>query len=185
VFLAVAVCEAQPFLLDEMVQHRTATIVGLLSASLKTIFAILAPIAAAIAFLASKLGEIAKNVAEATEWPAWVKGVIAKIAIYFAGLVVPFLLWMFYLSITRWGLCIDQKICIGGDPDLLEKFGRTAAAWTSHSVLLLYLVVSLFLLPIALFLQPNANSLHPLIATVLGRHFSSIRRSRILAKKIS
>jgi hypothetical protein len=110
-FFAAVLCEVQPFVLDAMVSDQSGGFLGLLSNSINTISAILAPVAAAIAFLASKLGEFVKSTAESPKQHVQITGVVVKVAIRVAGLLVPLVIWVVYLNVTYWGLCINGTPC--------------------------------------------------------------------------
>ena len=105
--LIAAFCEAQPFVLEAMAGPQTGNLSGLLSKWVNAISAILAPVGAVIAFLASKLGEFVKSATESPKWSAKIWGFAARAAIYLAEVIVPFVLWVIYLNVTQWGLCIN------------------------------------------------------------------------------
>src|SRR5205823_2590297 len=99
-----------------------------------------------------------------------IAGYAAKAAIYLAALVVPLILWMVYLNVSYWGLCINEPTPPGGCPP----------AWLNHLAHLLpgahpaawfYLIVGAIFFVLTLCLRPNANSLHPLYRDRLGKAF--------------
>src|SRR5262249_23265260 len=112
------------------------------------VWALRATIGAIIPFLASKIGEFIKNAAESPKIRVQIAGFVAKVAIYFAGLIVPLLLWIIYLNLTLWGL--------GGN-------------WYLFSAL--YCAAAFVFFVLTLFMRPNANSLNPLYRDRLGDAF--------------
>jgi hypothetical protein len=182
IFLFIALfCEAQPFVLDAMLQPEsgntqdagiTTRLVATLSSSINAIVALLTPVAAAIAFLANKVGEYVKSSIESPQRNAQIKGYAVKAAIMLAGLVVPLLLWVIYLDITYSGLCADDPGYVCSPPPWLKSIESSALfSWTRQPALWLYGSVAFCLFLITLLMQPNANSLHPLYRDRLGRAF--------------
>lgn len=170
-----AFCELQPFVLAVMFDQEKP---GFFSASLQVINNIsvaLAPVAAIIAFLGSKLGEFVKSATESTRVRAKIAGYAARAAIYFAAIVIPFLLWVVYLNLSYWGICInsDGPACVA--PNWLQTLAKQLFTEPAHKFNLIvaagYFLIAAGFLILALFLRPNANSLHPLYRDRLGRAF--------------
>jgi hypothetical protein len=145
VLFASAFCEAQPFVLDTLAQTSSASFIESALSKITKISALLAPVGAIIAFFASKLGEFIKSAAESPAVRVRIAGFVAKVAIYFAGMIVPLLLWIIYLNITLYGLT--------GNP---------------YRIAALYGVAAFLFFILTLFMRPNANSLHPLYRDRLG-----------------
>lgn len=150
ILFASAFCEAQPFVIDALAQTSPSSFIQLALGKISRISALLAPAGAVIAFLANKLGEFVKSAGESPKVRIQLAGFVAKIAIYFAGLIVPLLLWIVYLNITLWGQ--------GGE-----------GSW--YLIPTLYCTVAFLLFILTLFMRPNANSLHPLYRDRLGNAF--------------
>jgi Patatin-like phospholipase len=150
VLFASAFCEAQPFLLDALAQTSPKSFIQSVLGKVTQISAVLAPVGAVIAFLANKIGEFIKSATESPKVRVQIAGLVAKIAIYFSGLIVPLLLWIVYLNITLWGL-------------------GAKGLW--YFVPALYCVAAFLCFILTLFMRPNANSLHPLYRDHLGEAF--------------
>ena len=116
-------------------------------------------IAAAVTFLASKVGEFVKSATESTGFRAQIAGIVMRGIIFVAGLIVPLGIWMIYLGITYWGLYVDGFItCVD-----LPTFWQPA--------ILIYLAGAAVCLVLSLFTRSNANSLHPLYRDRLAKAF--------------
>jgi hypothetical protein len=173
-FFIVLFGELQPFIVDAMAEAAKAAGSGppsTLMSKINKAFTFLAPVGAALAFFANKLGEYVKGASESTKWTAQIKGIALKVAIYVGGLILPAVLWLIYLNITYWGLLIDiPAVSPTRPPQWLAKaahlFGQTQCA-----ALFLYLVVGAVLFVLSLCLRPNANSLHPLYRDRLAKAF--------------
>ena len=171
VLLIALFCEVQPFVIDAMLKQQSGSLSTLLSNWINIISAISASLAAVIAFLASKLGEFVKSAAESAGWTAKFKGLVAKAAIYFAGLIVPLVLWVVYLDVTYWGICIDDPNCSCSPPAWLAGIAYFVFAKLPQPALALYFAVSIVCVILAPWMRPNANSLHPLYRDRLGKAF--------------
>jgi hypothetical protein len=80
-----AFCEAQPFVLDALAQTSPTPFTQSALAKINKFLALLAPVGGVIAFLASKIGEFIKSATESPKVRVQIAGLVAKIAIYFAG----------------------------------------------------------------------------------------------------
>jgi hypothetical protein len=201
IFAAVLFCEAQPFVIDAIAEKNSADFFAAVPNWVNAISAALAPITVAVAFLNNKVGEYIKSLFEAPTGTAQIKAYLFKGAIVLAGLVLPLLVWILYLDFTYWGLCINGiKICRAPEwlKDLSETIFASAGrlAWLAVIPNFIYDIVGkptwlgtfveafaypatvaylagalIFFLITLLFLQPNANSLHPLYRDRLGKAF--------------
>lgn len=187
IFIAVLFCEAQPFVLDAIAEKNSADFFAAIPDWAKAISAALAPITAAVAFLNNKIGEYVKSLFETPTVAAQIKAYGFKAGIVVVGLVLPLLVWILYLDFTYWGLCINgTKSC--PPPEWLKSLsdvifaGVRKLTWLAglgallkafaHPATVAYLVGALvFFVITLLFLQPNANSLHPLYRDRLGKAF--------------
>src|SRR5262249_16284728 len=105
-----ALSELQPIALRGLFEQRGGAFAEVLFKSLSErinmIVTFLAPIAAVIGFLASKLGEFLKSSKESYSLPTQIAGYAAKAAIYLAAIAVPVVLWAVYLNLSYCGICI-------------------------------------------------------------------------------
>src|SRR5919201_707387 len=170
-----AFCELQPYLLNAMLESQTAArgsepFLAVAAGWIKTISAALAPAAVALAFLRRKVEEFIKSARESPRTRAKIAGYAAKAAVYLAALILPLLLWMIYLEITFWGICINARLphCA---PEWLGNLPSGRFGTTGHDATLLYLVIAALFVLITLLLRPNANSLHPLYRDHLAKAF--------------
>lgn len=170
-FLVVVFCDLQPFVLDGMLDADSGNFFSVAAKRIDRIAAILAPLGAVIAFLASKLGEYVKSAFESPKWSAYIKGLAAKAAIYIGGLIVPLLIWVVYLKVTYWGICVNAPASSCLPPVWLGTVARTVFSWTGQPATALYFAAAIVLFILTLFMQPNANSLHPLYRDRLAKAF--------------
>jgi hypothetical protein len=161
ILFASAFCEAQPFVLDTLAQNSPESLVNWALSKITKISALLAPVGAVIAFFASKMGEFIKSATESAEVRVRIAGFVAKVAIYFAGTIVPLLLWIIYLNVTLYGLT--------GNPCRVASLYGAAA--------FLFFILTLFM-------RPNANSLHPLYRDRLGEAFIFKPQMRLANKDL-
>ena len=170
-FLVVVFCDLQPFVLDGMLDSSSGNFFGLAVKRIDRIAAILAPLGAVIAFLASKLGEYVKSAFESPKRSAYIKGLAAKAVIYIGGLIVPLLIWVVYLNVTYWGICINAPACSCLPPVWLGTVARAVFSWAGQPATALYFAAAILLFILTLLMQPNANSLHPLYRDRLAKAF--------------
>ncbi len=161
VFLLIAAfCDAQPLVLGFMVKKNTANLLFAVPGSIKNVIVVLTPVATAVTFLAGKVGEFVKSTNVSTKPHVYFAGMLMRALIYVAALIVPLGVWMAYLGITYWGLCFNGILAAcGGEP----------TPWQPAT--LGYVVVAAACLTVALLMQPNANSLHPLYRDRLAMAF--------------
>ena len=164
-FFIVAFCELQPFILDVMLGAHIARFAVVAAQWVKTLSAILAPVGAAMAFFASKLGEYVKSAMQAPSMAGPIKALAMKAAILVGGLILPFLVWMAYLDVTYWGICIDKPAGTCASSTWLAGTGHGFAATV------LFLLAASILFVVSLLMRPNANSLHPLYRDRLQKAF--------------
>jgi Patatin-like phospholipase len=164
-------CDAQPFVLDAMLHRGTNNFAVVAIGWIKTIAAILAPVSAAMGYLADKLGEYVKNAMQSPKWSALISAVALKAAIFVAGLVLPVVLWLLYLEVTYWGICINEPAYACLPAASLASASYKLFGHHGYAATLLYFVVAILLIPISLISRPNANSLHPLYRDRLRKAF--------------
>jgi hypothetical protein len=160
-------CELQPFILHEMfAETRTGRgFFAILSDLVHGAAAALAPVAAAVAILARKLGEFVKSGIESSSKKDQFLAYAGKALIYVAALFVPLLLWVIYLQFSYWGVCFGTHGCTV--PSLIAM----GAGRMPGDVVGLYIGIAILFLVISMFLRPNANSLHPLYRDRLSKAF--------------
>jgi predicted acylesterase/phospholipase RssA len=152
------------------------------SSQINMIVMVLAPIAAVIGFLGSKLAEFLKSSKESYNLTTQVVGYAAKAAVYLAAIAVPLVLWAIYLNLSYWGICLNEPSAAKSAcaPDWLSSVRDWVRAtclplewgiFVKQPVANVYLVAGLLGLVLTLFLRPNANSLHPLYRDRLGQAF--------------
>ncbi len=179
VLIGSAFCEFQPFILDAMFDLAQTSLMASFVAWIKSIILVLTPVAAAIAFVARKFGEVIKSSLESEKLRDQIPGYLAKLSVYVAGAIVPLLIWLAYLQFSYWGICLDEICRYERAPDWLSNLashfpGDMTPSWLGqapHKIAWLYIAVSAICLVIAMFLRPNANSLHPLYRDRLSKAF--------------
>jgi hypothetical protein len=171
-------CELQPYVLDAMLEQATSNSTVVAVDWVKTITAILAPVSAAIAYVANKLGEYVKSAFQSPKWNAKINKFALKAAILVGGLVLPVLLWIVYLDVTYWGICINEPDCACLPPAWLANLSFKLFGHNGYAATLLYFVVAALLIPISLISRPNANSLHPLYRDRLRKAFLFVPERR-------
>jgi hypothetical protein len=150
VLVVSAFCEMQPFVLDALAGTSPTSFVQWALGKITKVSVFLAPVGAVIAFLGSKIGEFIKSATESPKTRVQIAGFVAKVAVYFAGLIVPLLLWIIYLNVTLWGLNAKENL---------------------YLVAALYCAAGFLFFILTLFMRPNANSLHPLYRDRLAEAF--------------
>jgi len=188
--LFVLFCQLQPFILDAMFAQKQPTSFDSFVAVVQKLIVLLTPIAAAIAFIAQKFGEVIKSALESERVKTQLIGFAARLSVYIAGAILPLLLWVIYLQLSYWGICHVGKGCEGSPmPHWLWSAANTLvgllpadlSGWMKdkghlvlpgkRAVVYLYGVVSVVCVLIIPFLRPNANSLHRLYRDRLSKAF--------------
>jgi hypothetical protein len=164
-------CDTQPFVLDAMLGRGTDNFAVVPIDRIESISAALAPVGAAMGYLANKLGEYVKSAMQSPRWSALINGLIVRAAIIVGGLILPILVWVVYLEVTYWGICINEPDCACLPPLWLANASYKLFGHNGHAATLLYFAVAIVLIPISLISRPNANSLHPLYRDRLRKAF--------------
>jgi hypothetical protein len=186
-FFIMAFCELQPFILDAMFDSGSSDSAVAITHWINTLTTVLAPVGVAMAFLANKFGEYVKSIMQSPGSVAQTKAVALKLIIFAGGLILPVAIWMIYLDITYWGICIDRATGACLAPAWLAEaayalFNWPGGSrfhnlmhllfdWPGHRVLALYVVTTLVCIFLSMFMRPNANSLHPLYRDRLAKAF--------------
>jgi Patatin-like phospholipase len=172
-------CELQPYIIDQLFAAGSNDFFVLLTSWIKSASALLAPIGAAMAFLASKLGEYVKSATESPKLTAQIKGLIVQAAIYAGGLILPALIWIGYLDIVYWGVCINTETCACLPPIWLAIVSYKIFGLHGYAPTLLYAVAAAACFLLSLLMRPNANSLHPLYRDRLRKAFLFVPQSKM------
>jgi hypothetical protein len=178
-FFVVAFCELQPFVLDAMRATTNRSLLAVLIAWKNTIAATLAPFGAAAGYLSNKLGEYLKSTMQSPQWSGPIKRIGLKTVIVLGGLILPLAIWVVYLDITSLGVCINARECKGIAPDWLAQAVNAVIPWPGFRATALYAVLAVVGFLVALPMQPNANSLHPLYRDRLKKAFLFLPESRL------
>ncbi len=170
--------DAQKYILSEIIQWQRDGIQ--VPKWIGRITAFLAAFSAAMAFLASSAAQILKKGLEDPRIRARILRFATQSAIYLAAAALPFLLWVAYLTLALWGLCVDK--CVAGKgyfaPEFVLSIGAFIGKYSgffvlppSPSPLQIYVVVTVALAALLLMYAPNANSLHRLYRDRLSKAF--------------
>jgi hypothetical protein len=172
-------CELQPFILDQLFDAGSGDFIVLLSNRIKKAAALLAPIGAAMAFLANKLGEYVKSAMQSPKLSAQIKGVIVQAAIYAGGLILPAIIWIAYLDVAYVGICINKppRSCLA--PAWLAALSHNIFGVHGYAPALLYVVTAAGCFLLSMLMRPNANSLHPLYRDRLRKAFLFVPQSKM------
>jgi Patatin-like phospholipase len=177
IVLISAFCELQPFILDAMFDQTQSGFLPAFIAWIKSVALVLAPVATIVAFVARKFGEVVKSALESERVRDQVAGYAARAAIYVAAAIVPILLWALYLQFSYWGICLRSDCTQYMAPDWLSNTAHYLTSfvrprWSGENIMAaFYLIACLACLFVALFLRPNANSLHTLYRDRLSKAF--------------
>jgi Patatin-like phospholipase len=170
--------DAQKYILIEIIQWQRDGI--LVPKWIGRVTAFFAAFSAAVGFLASYAAQILKNGLEDPRLRARILRFATQAAIYLAAAALPFLLWVAYLHLALWGLCV--KSCGPGvgyfAPAFVMSIGDFIAKYSgfillppSPSPLQIYVVVTTVLAVLLLIYGPNANTLHRLYRDRLSKAF--------------
>jgi hypothetical protein len=172
-------CELQPFILDQLFAAGSGDFIVLLANRIKKAVALLAPVGAAMGFLASKLGEYVKSAMQSPKLTAQIKGLIVQAAIYASGLILPAIIWVAYLDITYLGICINKPpgSCLA--PSWLTAVSHSVFGSQGYAPALLYAVAAAACFLLSMLMRPNANSLHPLYRDRLRKAFLFVPQAKM------
>ncbi|MGN6733711.1 MAG: patatin-like phospholipase family protein, partial [Candidatus Binatia bacterium] len=176
--LVLVFCELQPLVLDGIFKsaNRQGGILASFVGWLQALAAILAPFSAVVAFFSRHIGRLLGQGNERPNLGAMVSRAAGRAAIYIAGAAIPFLLWMVYLQLCFMGIkdldsgYVNWSGSYYHGPAWLTDVSQR---WFGYStpVAWFYLVTSVELFLLSLFLAPNANSLHRLYRDRLSKAF--------------
>jgi hypothetical protein len=170
-------CELQPLVLAASFEPQSVPIITPLSHFVNKITVAVAPFAAIVAFLARQLGEFVKSGTESSRARTQLAGYLAKLAIYVAAIIVPMLLWAVYLKLAKLGICLNE----GAPPCSVSNWLQDIAGNGKFYLVVCggYISIAAVFVVLALFLRPNANSLHPLYRDRLGKAFLFVPKTTL------
>lgn len=145
VLLAViAFFEFQPFMLSQMFDVVDGDAIGspvggVAVAWIKSLAAIAAPIGVLVTAFRQQFAEFLKGNSVSSQWGSLVLAVIAKIALWIAGLALPLIIWVAYLYLSYWGIANDplekcqaplvaigQRSCLAASKSSVSASGNLA-----------------------------------------------------------
>jgi hypothetical protein len=158
--LGFAFVELQPVVLLGLskAQQSNGGVTGSALSYLKWLTAFFASVGTVVGFLGRFVADALKRAKETPGLMSFASELLLKLVMYVAGVAVPFLVWVAYLS-----LCLLAIWPPAGLAKIMP-FG-------AHPILLLYVVVGLVLLGLSALLDANANSLHRLYRDRLSKAF--------------
>ena len=178
VLFVVGFCELQPLILDGIFRSANdqGSFIARFVAWLKGLAVALAPFSVAAAVFSRHIGRLLKEGAEKPGIAAVALRVIGKLAVYVAGVAIPFLLWMAYLYLSYAGI---EEVSAGSGQSngsyyhAAQWLTRFSENWFGHStpIAWFYLIAFFLLFSASLLLSPNANSLHRLYRDRLSKAF--------------
>jgi hypothetical protein len=121
-----------------------------------------------IAFCSKYLGDVAAAAKQSTGLMAWIKKIMAKGAIWLAAIIMPSFLWLLYLGLTSIGIAGMQESSAGSSATRLMNWFSWAGPMSGACF---YFALALITLIAALFVNPNATSLHRLYRDRLSKAF--------------
>ncbi|MDA9425136.1 MULTISPECIES: patatin-like phospholipase family protein [Bradyrhizobium] len=109
---AIAFLEFQPFMLEQMFDVFESNAIGgpvrnVAVNWIKSFAAIAAPIGLFFMAFRGQFAELLKGNSVSSQWVALVFSVIAKVALWIAGLALPLIIWVAYLYLSYWGIAND------------------------------------------------------------------------------
>ncbi|WP_063694075.1 cell division protein [Bradyrhizobium stylosanthis] len=113
VLLAViAFFEFQPFMLEQMFDVAESTAIGGPAAGvaivwIKSLAAAAAPIGIFVTAFRQQFAELLKGNSASSQWGSLVLKIVAKVALWIAGLALPLIIWVAYLYLSYWGISND------------------------------------------------------------------------------
>ncbi len=171
----VAFFELQPFLVTLLLDS-TGSSTQSFSASLDRIISWFAPLTAIASIVTPFLGDALKGGETGTGLIAALQKLSSKTLIWFAGLTLPLLLWLFYLRIVAAGITYSKVVCPQEPQTTLAAYcsltdTRMFAGLINYAPGLVCLLAGLILAFFWAFMTPNGNSLHRLYRERLGNAF--------------
>ncbi|UPJ43321.1 patatin-like phospholipase family protein [Bradyrhizobium sp. 40] len=109
---AIAFFEFQPFMLRQMFDVADSSVIGgpvggVAVTWIQSLAAVAAPIAALVAAFRQQFLELLTGNSASSQRGSMVLAVVAKAALWFAGLALPLIIWVAYLNLSYWGISND------------------------------------------------------------------------------
>lgn len=109
---AIAFFEFQPFMLSQMFDVADGNAIGgpvggVAVTWIKSLAAIAAPIAVFVTAFRQQFAEFLKGNSASSQWGSLVLAILAKAALWIAGLALPLIIWVAYLYLSYWGIAND------------------------------------------------------------------------------
>ena len=113
VLLAViAFFEFQPFMLGQMFDVAESSAIGGPAGAvaitwIKSLAAVAAPIGVLVTAFRQQFVELLKGNSASSQWGSLLLAVVARVALWIAGLALPLIIWVAYLYLSYWGISND------------------------------------------------------------------------------
>ncbi|MCP3369792.1 cell division protein [Bradyrhizobium cajani] len=109
---AIAFFEFQPFMLSQMFDVVDSSAIGgpvgsIAVTWIKSLAAIAAPIGVFVTAFRQQFAELLKGNSVSSQWGSTVLAIVAKVALWIAGLALPLIIWVAYLYLSYWGIAND------------------------------------------------------------------------------
>jgi hypothetical protein len=104
--------EFQPFMLREMFDAAESSVIGgpvggVAVTWIKSLAAIAAPIGVFVMAFRQQFAELLKGNSVSSQWGSVMLAILAKVALWIAGLALPLIIWVAYLYLSYWGIAND------------------------------------------------------------------------------
>ena len=109
---AIAFFEFQPFMLEQMFDVADSSVIGgpvggVAVAWIKSLAAVAAPVVVVVTAFRQQFLELLKGNSVSSPWGSMLLAVVAKVALWIAGLALPLIIWVAYLYLSYWGISND------------------------------------------------------------------------------
>lgn len=110
--VVMAFFDFQPFMLGQMFDVADSDAIGGPAGAvaitwIKSLAAVAAPIGVFVTAFRQQFAELLKGNSASSQWGALVLAVVAKVALWIAGLALPLIIWVAYLYLSFWGISND------------------------------------------------------------------------------
>jgi Patatin-like phospholipase len=139
------------------------------STSLPKLWTALAAAGGVLAASAGKLSSIARTTIGDTTWTGFIKRLASKAALYVAAAIIPLLLWGLYILFSYWGIQFNATPGHSGVPSWLTSLLNHNPSGGGPARL--YFWAGILAALVAVFVKPNAGSLHYYYRDRLSRAF--------------
>ncbi|MGT2435731.1 cell division protein [Bradyrhizobium betae] len=109
---SIAFFEFQPFMLSQMFDVVDGNAIGgpvggVAVTWIKSLAAIAAPVGIVVTAFRQQFAEFLKGDGGSSQWGSLVLAIVAKVALWIAGLALPLIIWVAYLYLSYWGIAND------------------------------------------------------------------------------